>query len=182
MERPISMLTNVGIPMPKLLICEDGDRGCMQCNDCPCAVPHYEDVCRKARCMGCECRLIDEEARLEAEEEWREYNPWSFMTDSEFLAQIGIPGKTMLKDMYLNKFYTNKPLPYLPDKPIKFRRYGNYGKGPEYNHMQDALMYGTGVSHVYFDEETKEVTGKNPDGTTYPVALGQKQILSKEET
>jgi hypothetical protein len=81
--------------------------------------------------------------------------------------------------LMFEKFGTVKPLPESHrNKFIKFKRYAN----KLINHVTDAYVYGTGVSHVYYDEQTKEVTGKNPDGTTYPLALRQIKIQPEEKT
>jgi hypothetical protein len=85
--------------------------------------------------------------------------------------------KNASDSLLLDKFGKVKLMPPT-GSTIKWRKYLN---APP-NHMVDALVYGTGVSHVYYDEETeeteetKEVSGKNPDGTIYPVARGQIKI------
>jgi len=86
-----------------------------------------------------ECQLIDEEQRLEAEEEYEEYHGfWHGMSKElldrwakEYMNEVG-------SGIFMEKFMQTKPLPDpKPGDTIKFRRYNN--------HMQDALAYGTGI-------------------------------------
>jgi hypothetical protein len=67
-------------------------------------------------------------------------------------------------------------------KTLKWHRYAGLEQSKVItDHMQDALLYGTGV---WFDEEAKEVqetTDKDTDGKADGVAQGQLKIQPKEK-
>jgi hypothetical protein len=104
--------------------------------------------------------LIDEEQRLEAEEEWDEMfrwwvdpSSWGEMFKEQFNA-----------DSMLRKFGELKPIKLPPEgTTIKFRRYNN-------DHLMDALTYGTGVmkngTTKTKDFLQKEATGRKDSDST----------------
>lgn len=141
------------------------------CEGCPCAVVHYIWECMTKdwfpECPDCE--PLDDHQRHECDVMYEETHPVLIgdLRPKAKWGDVSIPAANKWADellkhavdtVLLGKFGESKPLPEDVGDTIKWRKY------------------------VYFDEETKEVSGKNPDGTTYPVAFGQKQIQPKEKT
>jgi hypothetical protein len=108
--------------------------------------------------------LIDEEQRLEAEEEYELYCGWWWNANTWAKNVLNGPGQAMLNE-YFGK---TKPLPK-PGGTIKFKRYGNF-KAEPVSHMHDALSY-TMTMETYNEskaipKEAWEAAGKNPHSKT----------------
>ena len=64
-----------------LYICDDSDRACFNCVDCPCLEAHTIDEC-EGRKLGCDtCRPIDQLVVEEIEEELHELYPVVIMDE-----------------------------------------------------------------------------------------------------